>query len=151
MKIIEYFSADNRQYWLEQIKKSDWCAATLLHRLLAEGRAKELLGETTKVLLLTEGEALVSFCTLSEQDEVREPSMTPWIGFVFTFPQYRGRRLAGELLEHAYQLAKRGGAEQIYISTDKTGVYEKYGYEFYKLMHDLNGGETRVYQRKITD
>lgn len=149
MKIIEYFETDDKAYWLGEIKKSDWGAGQCLHRLLEENKVKKLFGESTKVLLLVDGKNLVSFCTLAEQDEVREITMTPWIGFVYTFPQYRGKRLAGELLEYAYYVAKNNGSKQIYISTGKIGVYEKYGYEFDKMMVDKDGEETRVYRRDV--
>lgn len=149
MRVVEYFEDNNKEYWLEQIKKSDWGAGQYLHYLLTQNTLKKLFGESTKVLMLVDGEELVSFCTLAEQDEVNDITMTPWIGFVYTYPEYRGRRLAGQLLDHAYDLAKQDNAKQIYLSTAKIGVYEKYGYEFYKMMVDNDGDSTRVYKRVI--
>ena len=99
--------------------------------------------------MLTDGEHLVSFCTYAEQDDVREPSLTPWVGFVYTFPAYRGKRHMGKLLAYAHALAENDGYEHIYISTGETGVYEKYGYSFWKLMKDMHGEDSRVYRIKI--
>lgn len=45
----------------------------------------DLCGKSTKVLMLVEEQTLISFCTLAEQDEVRDTSLTPWIGFVYTY------------------------------------------------------------------
>lgn len=149
MDIIEYYLDSNKEYWLEQIKKSDWGAGKYLYDLLVQNKVKKLFGDTTKVLLLVDGKNLVSFCTLAEQDEIKDVTMTPWIGFVYTFPEYRGKRAAGEVLEYAYNVAKKNGSKQIYISTDKIGVYENYGYEFNKMMKEDNGEEARIYKRLI--
>ena len=145
MEIKEFYSNEDKKHWLEQIKKSDWGAGQYLHELLSREQLKELCGETTRVLLLTEGETLISFCTLAEQDDIRNPEFSPWIGFVYTFPQYRGNRHMGKLLEHAYEIAKEKGAKKIYISTNATGLYEKYGYTFYRIMKDIENEDSRVY------
>ena len=129
---------------LKEIKKSDWSAGHYLYELLRNHRLKGLCGQSTKVLLLTEGEHLISFCTYAEQDDVREPTLTPWVGFVYTFPAFRGKRYMKHLLEHAESLARTEGREYIYISTGETGLYEKYGYSFWKMMKDVNGEDSRV-------
>ncbi len=55
----------------------------------------------------------------------------------------------GLLLEFAYEAAKSKGAYQIYISTNETGLYEKYGYSFYQMMKDMNGEDSRVYSIEV--
>ena len=35
---------------------------------------------------------LISFCTYAELDEIQPTDLTPWIGFAYTFPEYRGNR-----------------------------------------------------------
>ena len=79
---------------------------------------------------LTDGENLISFCTLAKMDDVQPTSLTPWIGWVYTFPQFRGKRMCEKLLSHAESVAKQDGAEYTYISTNHIGLYEKFGYEF---------------------
>ena len=54
MNIIEYFSTDNKEYWLSKIKESDWGAGQFLYELLKNQKLKENVGENTKVLMLTE-------------------------------------------------------------------------------------------------
>lgn len=149
MEIIEYFSSSEKEHWLGEIQKADWTAAKYLHELLSENKFFEFCGEGSKLLLLTEGSELVSFCTYAFQDEIREPSMYMWVGFVYTFPEYRGRHCAGILLEHARSLAKSEGRESIFISTDKTGLYEKYGFTFYKTMTAFDGEECRIYRKDV--
>lgn len=149
MKIIEYYSAENKEYWLSQIKESDWGAGQYLYTLLKENRLKQLVGENSKVLMLVDGENLVSFCTFAEKDDIQPTELTPWIGWVYTFPAYRGKHYAGKLLSYAESLAKEGGITNIYISTNHVGLYEKYGYEFMATMKDVEGEDSRVYVRHI--
>ena len=46
-------------------------------------------------------------------------------------------------------LAKNDGHKHIYISTGETGLYEKYGYHFWKIMKDVHGEDSRVYKTDI--
>lgn len=151
MKVVEYYAIGNQEYWLNEIKRSDWRAGQYLYELLRKDQLKELCGDRTKVLLLTEGKQLISFCTYAEQDDIRDPSLTPWVGFVYTFPEFRGNRYMGILLEWAYTLAKADGYAHIHISTGETGLYEKYGYYFWKIMKDISGEDSRVYRIDIME
>jgi len=149
MKIIEYFESENKKYWLSQIAKSDWGAGQYLSYLVKENKMFELVGERARVLMLIKGNELISFCTLAEADDVQPTLLTPWIGWIYTFPQHRGKRLAGRLLMHAETLAKKEGATHIYISTNHIGLYEKYGYEFFEEAKDVEGEDTRVYRKSL--
>jgi len=149
MEILEYFTSEDKEHWLSEIGKSDWGAGKFLHRLLKEEKLKETVGENAKVLLLTDRERLISFCTFAEKDDIQPTELTPWIGWVYTFPEYRGNRFAGKLLEHAEKLAEKAGFKNIYISTDHVGLYEKYGFEFYKTMKAVDGEDSRVYIKRL--
>lgn len=149
MDIIEYFSTDNKAYWLSKIKESDWGAGQFLYELLKKQELKQLVGENTKVLMLIDGDELISFCTFADMDDIQPTELTPWIGWVYTFPDYRGNRYAGKLLEYAEVLAKQKGMQNIYISTNHDGLYEKYGYEFFEIMKDLHGEDSGVYVKRI--
>ena len=151
MNIVEYYALDEirRARYREQIGKGDWKAARFLCGLLEKDELRKRCGPGTRLLLGLEGDRLAAFCTLAEQDEVDAPDMTPWIGFVYTFPEYRGRRRSGELIERACEIALDRGAKQVYVSTDEIGLYEKYGFAFVETMKDTWGGDTRVYRRQL--
>lgn len=149
VNIVEYFSADNKEYWLSKIKESDWGAGQFLYELLKNQKLKEFVGENTKVLMLVDGENLISFCTFADKDDIQPTELTPWIGWVYTFPDYRGHHYAGKLLSYAEELAKEAGINNIYVSTNHNGLYEKYGYEFYEMMKDMDGEDSRVYVRHL--
>ena len=67
MDVIDYFDTPNPLHWLDQIKKSEWNAAQFLYRLLSDGTLGELVGKGVRLLMLTEGEELISFCTLARK------------------------------------------------------------------------------------
>ncbi len=147
MEIMEYFTSGNQKHWLDRITESDWGAGSYLALLLRENRFKEAVGETALVLLLTDGDRLVSFCTLAPLDDIQPTELSPWVGFVYTFPSYRGNRYAGKLLDYAECLATVMEKEAVYISTGHTGLYEKYGYTFYRMDKDIDGEASRVYRK----
>lgn len=149
MQVIEYFSCDRPEYWLGQIRKSDWGAGQFLYELLSQNKLKGAAGENAKVLMLTEGDELISFCTYAEKDDIQPTALTPWMGFVYTFPEYRGHRYVGKLFEEIEKLARAENVHDFYISTNHNGLYEKYGCEFYQMMNDMDGEPSRVYRKHV--
>lgn len=147
MKIINYTESENKDLWLSKLEKCDWGAGQYLAYLLKENKLDELVGENSRVLMLTNEENLVSFCTLAKFDDVQPTDLSPWIGFLYTFPSYRGMHMAEKLLAHAECLAKQDGASSVHISTNHIGFYEKYGYEFFMVAKDVEGEDTRVYKK----
>lgn len=151
MQIIEYFTSDNPTHWLQEIERCEWGAGQFLAECLREHKLKRLIGETALLLLLVDGDRLLSFCTLSPVDDIQPTTLSPWVGFVYTFPAYRGHHYAGKLLEMAECLATVMGREAVYISTNHIGLYEKYGYEFFRMEQDIHGEPSRVYRKALTE
>lgn len=151
MKIIEYYTAEKKEHWLNEIGKCDWGAGQYLYQLLRENNLKKMVGETALVPMLVDGEKLVAFCTLAPLDDIQPTELSPWIGFVYTYPEYRGHRYAGLVLDYAESIATVMGREYIYISTNHTGLYEKYGYEFLKMEKDMGGEDSRIYRKALAE
>ena len=145
---IETLAKENGTYkYLEKIRDCDWGAGKFLYEIVTENKADELLGSYHDVLLLVDGEELVSFCTLTEMDDVQPTELKPWVGFLYTFPERRGHRYAGVLLDEALRRAAQKGAEYVYISTNHVGLYEKYGFEYYGTQKDVWGEDTKIYRK----
>ena len=49
----------------------------------------------------------------------------------------------------AEKLAKKERIKNICISTNHVGLYEKYGFEFYKTMKAVDGEDSRVYIKRL--
>ncbi len=151
MEIIRYFHSENPAALREKIAACDWSAAKFLVELLEKGTFFEMLGGWGDVFLLMEGETLVSFLTLSGQDAIRDESLTPWIGFVFTAPAYRGHRYAGVLIHEAETCAAAMGYGNLYICTDHVGLYEKYGYTYLENRIDYWGDDVRIFCKQLEE
>lgn len=151
IKEFSKLTSDEQKRLSEDISKCDWDAGRYLGYLLTENRLSEVSGAFSEALLLTDGNELASFCTFVEIDEIDCADMKPWIGFVYTFPQYRGRRCAGQLIEYAVKKAKEMSFERVFVSSEEKGLYEKYGFTFVKTMHSIHGYDTGVFVRDITE
>lgn len=149
LKVISFFESDRQAHWLGEIRRCDWEAGAYLHSLLSKGSFFETVGEGSRVLLLTDGDELISFCTYAKCDDIQPTELTPWMGFVYTFPEHRGHRYVGLLFEAVEHLAKEEQVPEVYISTNHVGYYEKYGCEFRTQMNDIEGNPSRVYAKKI--
>ncbi len=149
MRIINYFESVNREQLTQKIAVCDWSAARFLAELLEKGTFHDTLGGWGDLYLLMDGENLVSFLTFTGQDAVRDEKLTPWIGFVYTVPAYRGHRCAGQLLAHAEAQAANRGYKKIYIATDHVGLYEKYGYSYQENRIDCWGDDMRVLYKNL--
>ncbi len=149
MQVINYFESNDQAHWLEEIKRSDWSAGAFLSDLISKGLFFDAVGAESKVLLLIEGGELISFCTYAEKDDIQPTELTPWIGFVYTFPEHRGNNYVGKLFDEIERIAKETGTPEVYISTSHIGLYEKYGCEFEGLMNGMDGTPSRVYVKRI--
>ena len=146
MEILICGEAASREQWLEQLPACDWKAGHFLYLLLKENRFHERYGEKAKVLFLTDGVKLASFCTYAEKDDIPNTKLKPWIGFVYTYPEYRGRRLMGKLISRVKELAREDGYDTVYISSREEGLYEKYGAECIAMMKDTWGEDSQVFR-----
>ena len=149
MQIIELLSLENKSRYVDNLKNCEWVAAKFLANLIEEDKLEEMCGPNPKVLMLLDGENIVSFSTYVFQDEIRDETLFPWVGFVYTFPKYRGNRCFGILLNHIVKLAKEDGYNKIFVSTNEVGLYEKYGFMYFCNMLDITGNDSRIYCKDI--
>ena len=149
MQVINYYDSNWQPHWLGKIRSSDWNAGAFLAELISNGTFFDAVGKKSKILLLTEGDELISFCTYAERDDIQPTELTPWMGFVYTFPEYRGHHYVGKLFEEIERIAKEDGTPEVYISTNHIGLYEKYGCEFKAIMNDMDGNPSRIYVKRI--
>ena len=68
-QINDYFqlTISEQKFWLAKIGEADWRAGKYLFQLLSDGQVKKLCGEKSKVFLLTQGDKLISFCSLDQK------------------------------------------------------------------------------------
>lgn len=92
-------------------------------------------------LCLFEGR-IVGGLGVIENDFHDRKDLTPNVCAVYTEEEFRGRGIAGRLLDAAVADMKAKGITPLYLLTDHTGFYERYGWEF--LCMAQGDGEDRM-------
>ncbi|MBR3353907.1 MAG: GNAT family N-acetyltransferase [Oscillospiraceae bacterium] len=80
--------------------------------------------------LCLDGEKIVGGLGVIENDFHDRKDLTPNICAVYTDEGYRGLGIAGHLLNMVVEDLRSHGISPVYLLTDHTGFYERYGWEF---------------------
>lgn len=80
--------------------------------------------------LCLDGEKIAGGLGVIENDFHDRKDLAPNICAVYTEAEYRSRGIAGRLLDMAVTDCRQKGISPIYLITDHTGFYERYGWEF---------------------
>lgn len=97
-------------------------------------------------LCLYEGQ-IVGGLGVIENDFHNRKDLSPNICAVYTESDHRGRGIAGTLLNMAVEDLRQKGITPVYLVTDHTCFYERYGWEFL-CMVDSSDGTSRLYVHK---
>ena len=93
-----------------------------------------------------DGEQIVAGLGVIENDFHDRKDLTPNVCAVYTEEAHRCRGLAGKLLNMAVEDLRGKGISPVYLVTDHTGFYERYGWEFLCLVQgDSEPDMTRMY------
>lgn len=77
-----------------------------------------------------EGERIIGGLGVIENDFHDRKDLAPNICAVYTEEDRRGNGIAGALLNYACVDMKKKGIDTLYLITDHTSFYERYGWEF---------------------
>ena len=92
------------------------------------------------------GEEIAAGLGVIENDFHDRKDLSPNVCAVYTEEEYRGRGIAGRLLDMAVDDMKSKGITPVYLVTDHTGFYERYGWEFLCMVRSEDKPEmTRIY------
>ena len=80
--------------------------------------------------LCMDGDKIVGGMGVIENDFHDRKDLTPNICVVYTEKDYRCKGVAGHLLNMTVADLKSKGITPVYLVTDHTGFYERYGWEF---------------------
>ena len=97
-------------------------------------REEYLSGETEYGwYLCLDGERIVGGLGVIENDFHDRKDLAPNVCAVYTEEAYRKRGIAGRLLNLVVDDQRAHGVTPLYLLTDHTGFYERYGWEFFCL------------------
>ena len=80
--------------------------------------------------LCLDGERIVGGLGVIENDFHDRKDLTPNVCAVYTESAYRRQGIAGRLLNMAVEDMREKGVSPLYLVTDHTGFYDRYGWEF---------------------
>ena len=93
-----------------------------------------------------DGDTIVGGVGVIENDFHDRKDLTPNVCAVYTEESYRGRGIAGRLLDLVVEDQRAHGISPVYLVTDHTGFYERYGWEFHCMAQGDDEPEmTRLY------
>ncbi len=94
-------------------------------------------------------EKIIGGLGIIDNDFHDRKDLTPNVCAVYTEKDHRCHGVAGRLLDMAVEDMRSKGITPLYLVTDHTGFYERYGWEFYCMVQgDNEPGMTRMYIHK---
>lgn len=91
------------------------------------------------------GERIIGGLGVIENDFHRRKDLTPNVCALYVEEECRGQGIAGKLLDHVCRDMLEKGIDTLYLITDHTSFYERYGWEFLCLVEEEEGGLCRMY------
>ena len=96
--------------------------------------------------LCLDGERIIGGLGVIENDFHDRKDLAPNVCAVYTEENYRGKGIAGKLLNMVVEDMKEKGVSPLYLITDHTCFYERYGWEFLCMVQGDGEEEmTRMY------
>ena len=96
--------------------------------------------------LCLDGDKIIGGLGVIENDFHDRPDLTPNVCAVYTEESHRCQGIAGQLLNIAVENLRGKGISPVYLVTDHTGFYERYGWEFLCMVQgDGEPDMTRMY------
>lgn len=110
---------------------------------------EECLKDSTSVpqwYAAMEGNAMIGGVGIIENDFHQRPDLTPNVCALYVEPEYRGKGIAWNLLQYVREDMSAFGIDTLYLVTDHTSFYERYGWEFLCMVQEEDSeNEIRMY------
>ena len=96
--------------------------------------------------LCMDGDQIIAGMGVIENDFHDRKDLTPNVCAVYTEEEYRGKGIAGKLLNMTVEDLRSKGITPVYLVSDHIGFYERYGWEFLCMVQGDDEPEmTRMY------
>lgn len=92
-----------------------------------------------------EGNKIIGGLGVIENDFHNRKDLTPNVCAVYVEEEYRCQGIAGRLLNFVCEDMKSKHIKTLYLVTDHTSFYERYGWEFHCMVQGDDKEETRMY------
>lgn len=93
-------------------------------------------------LVLLDNDTLIGFISIFPTDGNERNDLSPWYSTMFVKEKFRGKGYSKILNDAILQEAKKRGFRKLYLKTNLTNYYEKFGAIF---LDNLKNGEKLYY------
>ena len=138
-----------RQAMMDYLKKADWGAAKLLHKLFSEGTYHDMFGPDAHLYFGYEEGRIIAFISIANRDYFPIDEPGPFICSLYVDPSARGRHVSEKAVRAMEEKLVGMGYGHAYIMTRHHGLYEKYGYGFLYTVIDNMDRTMYVYRRAL--
>ena len=91
------------------------------------------------------GNRIIGGCGVIENDFHERKDLTPNVCAVYVEEEFRNQGIAGFMLEYVCRDMSEMGIETLYLLSDHTGFYERYGWRFLCMVRGSDGNLSRMY------
>ena len=95
--------------------------------------------------LCLDGDKIAGGLGIIQNDFHERKDLFPNVCAVYTEDEYRKQGIAGRLLDLAVEDMRAKGITPLYLVTDHTGFYERYGWEFLCMVQGSDPEPSRIY------
>ena len=88
---------------------------------------------------------IIAGCGVIENDFHERKDLAPNVCAVYVDEEFRNQRIAGFMLQYVCDDMSAMGFDTLYLLTDHTGFYERYGWQFLCMARGNDGELSRMY------
>ena len=127
---IKILTNHDEVLWEKVAKYAESCSWQTTGRYLSNLMKNNGLSDWERVFAAynSDNDSVAGFCALTKTSTVFHGKYTPYIGFVFVGEPYRGSRISKNLCLTAIKCAKTAGFDRVFLYSDLSNFYEKYGF-----------------------
>ncbi len=126
-------------------RNCSWIAGPHLAEMLRENR----FTNWEAVFAASRGGEIIGYCTFLKTDYYPENRYWPWISSIFVGEAHRGQGVCGMLIGAAAEYARSCGFRTVYIPSDMTGFYERYGFHKIDELTNYGGDADNIFAKDI--
>lgn len=126
-------------------ERCGWEAGPHLAGMLRQNR---FTGWETPFAAVADGR-IIGFCTFLKTDYYPDNRYWPWISSIFVDEGFRRLRVCGQLVAHVCEYAREQGFRKVYIPSDMTGFYERYGFRKVDELTNYGGDVNHIFAREL--